>query len=92
MLRLYKELPEFGGFLAFDTISGSLSTIDEKSLKNWKNKHQQGIVFMETRQLIRLFLGEHTFRLRGVVIYYVITVLSKLTHIKVILRCTLLID
>ncbi len=33
MLRLYKELPEFGGFLAFDTISGSLSKIDEKKFK-----------------------------------------------------------
>ena len=45
MLRLYKELPEFGGFLAFDTISGSLSTIDEKKFRELEKQTPAGHCF-----------------------------------------------
>ncbi len=34
MIRLYSELPEFGGFHTFDTISGSLKTITEQEFND----------------------------------------------------------
>ena len=46
MLRLYKELPEFGGFLAFDTISGSLSKIDEKKFKELAKTNTSRALFL----------------------------------------------